>query len=55
MKQVNYKVNVETKSAQKNVEALNKDLNKTNKGVKQTQGSLDGVTSMADKATGGMN
>jgi hypothetical protein len=54
MKQVNYKVNVETKSAQKNVEDLNKDLNKTSTGVKETQGNLDGVSGMADKATGGM-
>ena len=54
MKQVNYKVNVDTKSAQKNVEALNKDLDDTNKEVKQTQGNLDGVSGVADKATGGM-
>ena len=54
MKQVNYKVNVDTKSAQKNVEALNKDLDNTNKEVKETQGNLDGVSGVADKATGGM-
>ena len=54
MKQVNYKINVDTKNAEKNVESLNKQVDKTAKSSKQAEGSLEGVSSVADKATGGM-
>jgi len=54
MKQVNYKINVDTKNAQKSVKNLNKEVDKTNKEVKETQGNLGGVSAAADKATGGM-
>ena len=54
MKQVNYKINVDTKNAQKSVKNLNKEVDKTNKEVKETQGNLGGVSAAADRATGGM-
>lgn len=54
MKEVNYKVTVDTKGAQKGVKDLNKEIDNTSKKSKQAEGSLDGVTSVADKATGGM-
>ena len=54
MKEVNYKVTVDTKGAQKGVKDLNKEIDNTSKKSKQAEGSLDGVTSVADRATGGM-
>ena len=54
MKEVNYKVTVDTKGAQKGVKDLNKEIDNTSKKSKQAEGSLDGVTNVADRATGGM-
>ena len=53
MKKVNYQIDVETVRAQKNVKNLNKEIKTTNKEVKDTGQSMQGITSIADKATGG--
>jgi hypothetical protein len=54
MKTISRKLEVDTKGAQKNVKDLNKEIDNTSKKSKQAEGSLDGVTSVADRATGGM-
>ncbi len=54
MKTTVRKLEVDTKDAQKNVKDLNKEIDNTSKKSKQAEGSLDGVTSVADRATGGM-
>jgi len=54
-------LNADTKEAEKNVDSFNEGLKETdkstkklNKDLKETKGDLSGVTSMADKATGGL-
>jgi hypothetical protein len=47
-------IDVKTDKAVKNTQVLNTEINKTTKEVDQTKESLSGVTSVADKATGGM-
>jgi len=49
MKQVNYKVNIETKGAEKNVENLNQDLNTTNKEVDNVNKSSKGFGKSLNK------
>ena len=49
MKQVNYKVNIETKGAEKNVENLNQDLNTTNKQVDNVNKSSKGFGKSLNK------
>tara|TARA_R100001443_G_scaffold41510_1_gene54939 strand:- start:2822 stop:5485 length:2664 start_codon:yes stop_codon:yes gene_type:complete len=49
MKQVNYKVNIETKGAQTSVENLNKDLSTTNKEVSNVNKSSKGFGKSLDK------
>ena len=49
MKQVNYKVNIETKGAEKNVENLNQDLNTTNQQVDNVNKSSKGFGKSLNK------
>ena len=44
MKEVNYKINVQTKGASKEVDDLNKSIKKTGDSSKETQNSLNTLT-----------
>lgn len=53
MKRITYEVDIKTQKAQRNVKNLNKEIKTTNKEVKDTGQSMQGITGIADKFTGG--
>lgn len=61
MKQVTYSLKIETEKSEQNVKNLDKEVNKLNKDLQKTsseskevEGNIDGVAAIGDKFTGGL-